>query len=444
MQNQDDGQRYTDPNHPGHGGSNARSQYPRGKDADSGKPFQFPWWTIVIMFCVGLWPVGIAFIVMNSLMKEGKLSGFEAMAREKIAQFQRTSRTTTTPDGRTVYEAEFRHVDENEPAAQQAAQTPIYDQAAPPQGKTAGKKVKGAGLATGLTVAGILLLIAALAALPEGIYWLPDALAEGGYYWRWLLQDSMPTLLGVVGGIGCLFGAHKLRTGNRLRKKIVNIVGDAPYMYIEDIASAIPCSYEKCCKHLENCIDAGIFGPEAYLDMNRRCLVVKGKAPEKTAAQAPVNPQASTAASAKETEQTKDQYQKILDELRRVNDAIPDAEMTDKISRLEAVSAKIFEQAKADPDKLPRMRKFMDYYLPTSLKLLQAYAELDAQGVEGENITESKRRIEQTMDTLVHAFETQLDQLFAADAMDISADIDVMQNMMRADGLTDDTPFQTK
>ena len=140
--------------------------------------------------------------------------------------------------------------------------------------------------------------------------------------------------------------------------------------------------------------------------------------------------------------QTKDRYQKILDELRRVNDAIPDEEMSDKISRLEAVSAKIFEQAKTDPDKLPRMRKFMDYYLPTSLKLLQTYAELDSQGVEGENITESKHRIEQTMDTLVHAFETQLDQLFAADAMDISADIDVMQNMLRADGLTGDTPFK--
>ena len=95
-----------------------------------------------------------------------------------------------------------------------------------------------------------------------------------------------------------------------------------------------------------------------------------------------------------------DKYQKILDELHRVNDAIPDEEMTDKISRLEAVSAKIFEQARTDPDKLPQMRKFMDYYLPTSLKLLNTYAELDKQGIEGENISESKHRIEQTMDTL--------------------------------------------
>ena len=163
-----------------------------------------------------------------------------------------------------------------------------------------------------------------------------------------------------------------------------------------------------------------MFGPEAYLDMRRKCLVVTGKPPEPT----PKKAKKSKVEKADPMPE-KDQYQKILDELRRVNDAIPDEEMTDKISRLEAVS-----------------RKFMDYYLPTSLKLLNTYAELDNQGVEGENISESKRRIELTMDTLVKAFENQLDRLFASDALDVSADIDVMQNMLRADGLTDDAPFK--
>lgn len=448
MQNQDEGPRYTDPGHP-YSGSDGRyqNQYSNRPNRPADKPFQFPWWAIVIPFCIGMWPIGIAFIIMNKLMKEGKMADFEERARERTSQFTHASRTTTTPDGQTVYEAQFRRVDENgAPDSQNVdANTPIYGRTTPPQAavEAAEKQGKKAGAATALTVAGIILLLGALAASPDGLYWLYDALTEGGYYWQWLMQDSMPMLIAAAGGIGCLFGAHKLRTGNRLRKKIANIVGDSQYMYIEDIAAAIPCSYDKCRKHLENCIDAGVFGPDAYLDMKRRCLVVKGKAPEKKAHKTTAKTQETKAATAKETEQTKDQYQKILDELRRVNDAIPDEEMSDKISRLEAVSAKIFEQAKTDPDKLPRMRKFMDYYLPTSLKLLQAYAELDSQGVEGENITESKRRIEQTMDTLVHAFETQLDQLFAADAMDISADIDVMQNMLRADGLTEDTPFKS-
>ena len=131
-----------------------------------------------------------------------------------------------------------------------------------------------------------------------------------------------------------------------------------------------------------------------------------------------------------------------MQELRRINDAIPGEEMSAKIDRLESVAAKIFVQLQEDPDKLPQLRKFMDYYLPTSMKLLNTYAELDAQGVEGANISESKRRIEQSMDTLVTAFENQLDKLFQADAMDVSADIEVMEKMLNADGLTgDDDPF---
>lgn len=421
MPNDNEHPRYTDPEHP-YSGSGPRYQnnYNRDEYHAGDGPFQFPWWAIIIGFVVW-WPLGFIFICLNNAMKKGKLGRLEQKAHDRVQGFNKVS---TTP----VYAAQSR------PVYEQDAQTPNAASAKP---QMQGKKGKNAWLATGLTVAGVVLLLGALAALPEGVYWLPDALADGDYYWRWLLSDLMPVLLGATTGIGCLFGAQHIRTSRRMRKKIENIVGDAKYMYIQDIASAVPCSYEKCCKYLESCIDEGVFGPEAYLDMRRKCLVVSGKAPDPE----PKKPRKARAAKPAAA-QEKDEYQKILDELRRVNDEIPDEEMTDKISRLEAVSAKIFEQAKADPEKLPQMRKFMDYYLPTSLKLLNTYAELDKQGVEGENITESKHRIERTMDTLVKAFETQLDKLFASDALDVSTDIDVMENMLRADGLTDDAPFK--
>ena len=400
-------------------------------------PFQFPWWAIVIGFVVW-WPLGFIFIGLNAAMKNGKLGGFEQKARERT---HIVTRSTT----RTVYEAQYRPIYDRETPPE--AQGKPQDKTAPAQpapdaakAQETAKRIKGAALATGLTVAGVLLLLGALAALPGGVYWLPDALTEGDYYWRWLLSDLMPVLLGATTGIGCLFGAQHIRTSRRMRRKIENIVGDSQYMYIQDIADAIPCSYDKCCKYLENCIDEGLLGPDAYLDMHRKCLVVTGKAPEPEPKK-PRKPKAEKAEKPAAMPQ-QDKYQKILDELHRVNDAIPDEEMTDKISRLEAVAAKIFEQARTDPDKLPQMRKFMDYYLPTSLKLLNTYAELDKQGIEGENISESKHRIEQTMDTLVKAFEHQLDRLFASDALDVSTDIDVMQNMLRADGLTDDAPFK--
>ena len=421
MPNQNERPKYTDPDHP-YSGSGPRYQnnYNRSEYHAGDGPFQFPWWAIVIGFVVW-WPLGFIFIGLNTAMKNGKLGGFEEKARVRTQSF---GRVNTTP----VYDAEVRPL--NGSALRRSAD---------PGAQPAAKRLKGAALATGLTVAGVLLLICALAALPDAIYWLPEALTEGGSYWTWLIEDSMPMLMSLTGGIGCLFGGWHIRTSRRMRRKIDKIVGDAKYMYIQDIADALPCSYDKCCKHLENCIDEGLFGPDAYLDMRCKCLVVSQRPPEPTPAPAP-KPEKQPEKQTDMPEQ--DQYKKILDELRRVNDAIPDEEMSDKISRLEAVSAKIFEQAKSDPDKLPQMRKFMDYYLPTSLKLLNTYAELDNQGVEGENISESKRRIEQTMDTLVKAFENQLDRLFASDALDVSTDIDVMQNMLRADGLTDDTPFK--
>lgn len=421
MPNDNEHPRYTDPEHP-YSGSGRRFQnnYNRDEYHAGDGPFQFPWWAIIIGFVVW-YPLGFIFIGLNNAMKKGKLGGLEQKAHDRVQGF---NKVRTTP----VYAAQSR------PVYEQGAQTPNAASAKP---QMQGKKGKNAWLATGLTVAGVVLLLGALAALPEGVYWLPEALAEGDYYWRWLLSDLMPVLLGATTGIGCLFGAQHIRTSRRMRKKIDNIVGDAKYMYIQDIASAVPCSYEKCCKYLESYIDEGVFGPEAYLDMRRKCLVVSGKAPDPE----PKKPRKAKVAKPAAA-QEKDEYQKILDELRRVNDEIPDEEMTDKISRLEAVSTKIFEQAKADPEKLPQMRKFMDYYLPTSLKLLNTYAELDKQGIEGENISESKHRIEQTMDTLVKAFETQLDKLFASDALDVSTDIDVMENMLRADGLTGDTPFK--
>ena len=124
------------------------------------KPFQFPWWAIVIPFCIGMWPVGIAFIIMNKLMKEGKMADFEERARQRTSQFTHTSRTTTGSDGRTVYEAQFRRVDESRTSTSRNADanTPIYGRSAPPQStvEAAEKQGKKAGAATALTVAGVI------------------------------------------------------------------------------------------------------------------------------------------------------------------------------------------------------------------------------------------------------------------------------------------------
>ena len=369
-----------------------------------------PWWLVVLGFIIAT-PAGIALLIINIVI---------GGTRAQIAKSgRRANPYSPAQDTDTM----------QNPAAKQPQQD--------------GDRRKADLLMT----AGVLLSILgglSSAAMLFGNLWILTDLGDIA----WFLEEFWPAAMLLLAGLGLCFGAHRIRTSWLTRRKITNIVGNADHMYIADIAAALGCSTDKCIDHLENCILKGTFGPAAYLDLHSMALVVRGAAPEPPAKVQPAappqpepNPQPQ---QPKQQEQPAedDRYTKILKELRRINDAIPDEEMSAKISRLETVSGKIFAQLKEDPDKLPQLRKFMDYYLPTSLKLLDTYAELDAQGVEGANISESKRRIEQSMDTLVTAFENQLDKLFQDDALDVSADIEVMEKMLYADGLAGDSdPF---
>lgn len=124
-------------------------------------------------------------------------------------------------------------------------------------------------------------------------------------------------------------------------------------------------------------------------------------------------------------------------EMKRLDDNIADPGISADIVRLEQVSQKIFDEVKRDPKKLPQIRRFMDYYLPTTLKLLNAYDRASAAGISGENVDSTKARVEGMMRTIVAAFEKQLDGLYGSEALDISTDITVLENMMAREGLAD-------
>ena len=127
-----------------------------------------------------------------------------------------------------------------------------------------------------------------------------------------------------------------------------------------------------------------------------------------------------------------------LKEVRRLNDLIPDTdEMSTKLYQLEDIMNRIFDRVRKEPQNAQNLRKFMTYYLPTTLKLLNAYVDLDKQPAAGENILQTKKEIKDTMDTINDAFEKLLDSLFQDVAWDISSDISVMKTMMAQDGLTE-------
>lgn len=127
-----------------------------------------------------------------------------------------------------------------------------------------------------------------------------------------------------------------------------------------------------------------------------------------------------------------------VEEMKRLDENIEDEKISQAIRKLEQTSQAIFQQVREAPEKLPQIRKFMDYYLPTTLKLLNAYDRMSSVGVGGENIDSTKERVEAIMDTIVAAFDKQLDGLFGAEALDVSADITVLETMLAREGLAGD------
>lgn len=125
-----------------------------------------------------------------------------------------------------------------------------------------------------------------------------------------------------------------------------------------------------------------------------------------------------------------------VEQMRKLNDAIEDPVISGQINELERLSGKIFDVVKQEPKKLGEIRTFMNYYLPTTIKLLTSYDKLVRQGQAGENVEATKKKIENVMETIVTAYRKRLDSLFEAEAIDISADIKVLETMMEKDGLS--------
>lgn len=261
---------------------------------------------------------------------------------------------------------------------------------------------------------GALFLAIGLTSLGDGVY-------DVTHFWDW--SELVRSLAQTIGGGGVLWLGLRMRKARKLERLLDKIVGERDNVALDELFAAAGVSTQDGLTAVENAISHGYFGADAYIDHRTHTLVVRGAAPE------PPQPQAEPAAE--------DIYTSLLRQLREVNDAIPDPVMSAKIARLEELSARIFALAQKDEAKKAQLQKFMDYYLPTALKLLRTYAQLPAEEVQGEHISDARQSIERSMDLLVTAFENQLDKLFAADSLDVSADIAALEGMLGMDGLTE-------
>lgn len=235
-------------------------------------------------------------------------------------------------------------------------------------------------------------------------------------------------------------------------EKYLKALGSKTHCELNQLARMVGKSPKFVRKELKGMIDDGMF-LEGHLDEEETSLITSDdsyvhylEVRQKQAVQRQQEVVETKKQQDDAEEQKRDaRVQEVLDrgnafirDIRSCNDAIPGQEISDKISRMETLVRKIFDRVEEHPEVVPELKKLMDYYLPMTVKLLKAYADMDAQPVQGENIQNSKREIEATLDTLNTAFEKLLDSIFKTTALDVSSDISVLNTLLAQEGLTDD------
>lgn len=266
-------------------------------------------------------------------------------------------------------------------------------------------------------------------------------------------------LTGAVSATGFTVGVKSRKKVSRIGRfhTYLSAIGQKEYCNISELAQKSGETVRTIQKDLEYMISKRWF-LQGHLDKQKTCLMVTNKMYDQYCQLEQRKEVQQKEAKEREEQKRKLQeeqiaagkmlppeVQKVIEKgdeyirkIRKCNDDIPGEEISAKIYRIEMLVDKIFDRVEQNPKSVSDIRKLMDYYLPTTVKLLEAYADLDAQPTKGENIQTAKQEIEQTLDTLNVAFEKLLDSLFQETAWDVSSDISVLNTMLAQEGLKDD------
>lgn len=226
------------------------------------------------------------------------------------------------------------------------------------------------------------------------------------------------------------------------------VLDDREFCDIEELADKIGKTPGYVVKDLKDMMARRMF-LQGHFDKQNKCFMITDNAYEQYCLaqksleerEARMKAEAAKMSDPKYSEEVRQMLtegNRYVNHIRECNDAIPDVEISAKISRLELIVSRIFAQVEKDPTLAPELHQFMNYYLPTTQKLLDVYRELDNQPVQGQNISDTKKEIEATLDTINQAFENLLDSCYKDTAWDVSTDISVLNTMLANEGLTGD------
>ena len=331
--------------------------------------------------------------------------------------------------GREAYNARKKSMMEGQPHDTAMGVRPAAAQKASPYFGEA----KGETLGKILTVIGIIALGINGISFAGGILFGSAGLAE-------LIAGLIR--LGISGAVFLTGQAYENRA--KRFKKYVSGLKDKLYAAVSDLGRLVGKKEDYVQKDLQKMIDAGMF-PQGHLDDAKSTMIASDaiyaqyRATQKRSEELQKEKEAIEAqygALNSDVRKVLEQGEEYVKKIRTVNAALPEEQITEKLNRLENVITKIFARVKEAPEEAKNLSQFMDYYLPTTFKLVSAYQDMESQPVQGENITKTKQEIMESLDTISDAYETLLDSMFKDQAWDVQTDISVMKSMMKQDGLT--------
>ena len=361
------------------------------------------WIFIAVMFAVA-WPVGL--ILLLSKLSEG---GGRKMRQQARDAWQRTAAGSAEAKPAQARASAAKNT------VRKVTETPNYSD-------KGAKTMKIIGAAVAILGAFFLVQQVDYFELRYAIKW---------HEWMDLLRQVFYPMGMMAGGVSLLLGSGAMKRRQRRFATYLRTAGQKPAVPLDYLARAADVSRRRVEKDLSLLLEKGLWGDEAYIDMGSGMLFRSQAAAtayfDRTRQQKEEQEQSQVQPEAAEG------YTGILRQIRQLNDRIADETLSLKIDRIEQVSGRIFKAIEDTPAKKNAAGTFLNYYLPTTLKLLENYADFEEAGVSGENLSQAKSRIAATMDNIVAGFEHQLDELYRTDAMDVNSDIRVMETMLRRD-----------
>lgn len=375
----------------------------------------FPWWAVVVGYIVA-WPVGLVMTMINIFGSDESQTERNSRTRVRQAGYSFERQPVETPyrssddeiGGRLRPAAEFRRTMRE--STEELEKKP----------KEKGRVMRSIGIALGI-----------FGAVVSTASFFSNVGYDG--FFSALMQASIAfTTIGAP-GLALAFWGNSILGKSRRYHMYAQMIGSSKEVSIDRLAGAMGVSYDKACSDLRDMLGGGYL-EGYYLDVERRVVTterLKGDT---------FNYRGSLGGQAEGEGDKPEQKENPADRMRMINGEIIHPEVSRKIMRLETLTRRIYSYTEMYPEKEKNARSFKERYLPKTLSILESYARFEQSGSSGENVRAAMQDVEAVLDVLIGCFEKQLDMLYMDEALNVTADIDVLERMMSGDGLKD-SPF---